>query len=334
MSVEKNKLFNVIKQKLPKNVLFTEEIADILDISYDAAYRRLKGKTSLAFEEALELAKHFKISLNKLYELPCDNSFFINKKKLENNIDALIQFYKELSSYVKLFNIHQKTDIVYSAKDIPFYHVNTDSLYWKFRIYVHINFSQNTASNQKISFQNFKPKFSAIEEAKKFRETFRQVNIIDVWEDTTINSSLYQIFYFYKTKILSKDEALLLCEEIHSMIKDIESSAINNSLDVRGSRKNSFELYYSKILNINYSIFFKNEHKKGILLPYNSFSYIKIEDDRICNEVDTYLKKQLQMAKKVSGDFEMERKVFFTTMYDKIEQLKKEINAKVLLSFI
>ena len=54
-----------IKSILNKNQSVTEEIAAVLDISYDAAYRRVTGKTSISLEESVILSKHFKISLNK-----------------------------------------------------------------------------------------------------------------------------------------------------------------------------------------------------------------------------------------------------------------------------
>lgn len=332
MGIEKDKLFGVIKQKLPNNVLFTEEIADVLDVSYDASYRRIKGKTSLTFKEAVKLAKHYKISLNELYDLPSDNSLVINKNRFQDNIEGLIQFYKELTFYTKSFNLNHKTRVIYSAKDIPFYHIKTSNLYWKFRVYAYLNFSQSTFANSKTSFCNFKPKFSAIEEANNYREVLRQTEIIDIWSDTTINSSLHQIFYFFRTKMLRKEEALLLCDDIVSIIKDIEL-AVTSDMNV-SNKKFTFDLYYSKLLNLNHTIFFKNEKKKGLLMPYSSFSHIKIEDSNICDEVDVYLQKQLQLAKKISGEAEIDRKVFFTTMYDKIEQLRSEINSKILISFL
>ena len=335
MGIEKDKLFNVIKQKLPKNVLFTEEIADVLDVSYDASYRRIKGRTSLTFNEAVKLARHYKISLNELYDLPSDNSLLINKNKFHDNIDGLIHFYKELSYYTKTFHATDRTQVVYSAKDIPFYHVKTTNLYWKFRIYLHLNFSENNSINNKVSFYNFNPKFAAIEEANSFRETFKLTDIVDIWSDTTIDSSLYQIFYFFRTKTLRKEEALLLCDEINSIIKEIEYNVTNQHSDnLPNKKKFRYTLYYSKLLNLNHTIFFKNEVKKGVLIPYGSFSHIKIEDSNICDEMDSYLQKQLQLAKKISGETEIDRKVFFTTMYEKIDQLRNEINSKVLISFL
>ena len=71
----------------------------------------------------------------------------------------------------------------------------------------------------------------------------------------------------------------------------------------------------------------------GLLMPYNSFSHIKIEDSNICKEVEEQLQKQLQLAKKIAADTEVDRKLFFTAMHDKVEQLKREISSKLLISF-
>ncbi|SED90985.1 hypothetical protein SAMN04487765_0757 [Tenacibaculum sp. MAR_2010_89] len=62
---------------------------------------------------------------------------------------------------------------------------------------------------------------------------------------------------------------------------------------------------------------------------------MKIENESICNEIDIHLKKQMQFAKKISGDSEeVDRRVFVTTMYEKIDQLKAEIESRMLMSFM
>mgnify|MGYP000878461394 CR=1 FL=1 len=59
-----------LKAKTSNTTSFVEEIASILDIGYDAAYRRVNLKTSLSLEESVILARHYKISLNNL--LKCE----------------------------------------------------------------------------------------------------------------------------------------------------------------------------------------------------------------------------------------------------------------------
>jgi len=44
-------LFQVIKQRLPSNLSFVHDISDLLGISYDSAYRRIRGEKELSMEE-------------------------------------------------------------------------------------------------------------------------------------------------------------------------------------------------------------------------------------------------------------------------------------------
>ena len=64
-----NQFIKLLKEKSKDNTSFVDEMADVLDIGYDAAYRRINLKTNLSLEESVKLAKHYNISLNKLFEV-------------------------------------------------------------------------------------------------------------------------------------------------------------------------------------------------------------------------------------------------------------------------
>lgn len=111
-----------LKSKSQNNSSFVEEIADVLDIGYDAAYRRINSKTSLTLEEGVKLAKHYKISLNNLFEVGNQNSILTelsppihDKKGLEmrlnqslNNVLPLTKL-KSASKYIQLKTSHYFT---------------------------------------------------------------------------------------------------------------------------------------------------------------------------------------------------------------------------------
>ena len=81
MRTEEDLLFNYVKEKLPKNVSLVNEIADILNINYDAAYRRIKGKTTLSLKEAFILADHYNLNLNDILSNKslCTNKIVVEK---------------------------------------------------------------------------------------------------------------------------------------------------------------------------------------------------------------------------------------------------------------
>ena len=53
-----------VRKSFPPNLSFVDELAELLNISRDSAYRRMRGDTVLSLEEVKKLCDHFKISLD------------------------------------------------------------------------------------------------------------------------------------------------------------------------------------------------------------------------------------------------------------------------------
>jgi hypothetical protein len=58
------------------NLSLVNEIADVLDVSNDSAYRRLRGETALSLNEAFLLASHFQIALEEIAPVKSDMVLF------------------------------------------------------------------------------------------------------------------------------------------------------------------------------------------------------------------------------------------------------------------
>ncbi|HET6225931.1 MAG TPA: helix-turn-helix domain-containing protein [Bacteroidia bacterium] len=54
----------LIKNSLPSNISLVDELSDLLKISSDSAYRRIRGESALSIEEITVLCKHFKLSFD------------------------------------------------------------------------------------------------------------------------------------------------------------------------------------------------------------------------------------------------------------------------------
>lgn len=61
--------FESIRQRLPAHLSLVHEIAEILGISYDSAYRRLRGDKSLTIEEMKVLSNKYRISVDSIFGL-------------------------------------------------------------------------------------------------------------------------------------------------------------------------------------------------------------------------------------------------------------------------
>ena len=55
------KFFEKLKQLLPPNISLANAISDVLEISADGAYRRMRGESVLSMDELVKLCRHYRI---------------------------------------------------------------------------------------------------------------------------------------------------------------------------------------------------------------------------------------------------------------------------------
>ena len=56
-------LFNIIKNSLQSHVSLADEMADLLNLSHDSVYRRIRGEKPVSLAELKMLCQHYHIRL-------------------------------------------------------------------------------------------------------------------------------------------------------------------------------------------------------------------------------------------------------------------------------
>src|SRR6186713_3360768 len=114
-------LFRRMKELLPPHISVVESVADILHISSDSAYRRIRGETPLVLDEARELCQYFKLSLDQILNVKGGATMFQNVRidtknyKYEKYLTDLITQVEYAGSF-----IHK--EIIYLTKDMAVFH--------------------------------------------------------------------------------------------------------------------------------------------------------------------------------------------------------------------
>ena len=68
--------FQHIKSNLATHLSLVDEVADLLNISNDSAYRRIRGEKPFLLKKSKSLCAHYRISLDQLFHLNNDSFFF------------------------------------------------------------------------------------------------------------------------------------------------------------------------------------------------------------------------------------------------------------------
>lgn len=324
-----------LRTKSSNNTSFTEEIAAALDIGYDAAYRRINNKTSLTLEEGVILARHFKISLNKLFEVGNKNSILVELSPKMVDESALEEYFnssvRNLTPLTKL----KSASIIYSAKDIPIFHTLKDTLLTRYKIYVWLKDVNVNMAKNKVTFDEFVktiPK-SLLESAFNLSETYNYISITEFWSDTTINGTLQQILYYFKSGLLSKKLALLICDDLDNLVNELEKQTIQQSI-IGSKNKASYYLYKNDLHTMNNTIMVKTPQQKVFFQPYMVLTYFKVEHQPTCDLLYEFFEKQMTNSKLLVNSGERDRSLFFSQMLHKVNMIRERINIGVELSFL
>jgi hypothetical protein len=323
-----------LKSKSQNNASFVDEIADVLDIGYDAAYRRINSKTSLTLEEGVKLAKHYKISLNNLFEVGNQNSILTELSPPIHNKEGLELYFKQSLNNVLPLTKLKSASIIYSAKDVPLFHTLKDSYLSRYKIYVWLKDVDSDMTTDKVTFDDFIQTIpeSLLESAFKLGEVYKDINITEVWNNTTINGTLQQVLYYFESGALSKELALKICSDIEDVIYHVEEQAIQQCL-IGSKNKAIYNLYVNDIHTMSNTIMVVTPFQKVFFTPFTVISYFKIDHQPTCELMYEFFQKQMSSSKLLVNAGEKDRSLFFKRMHQKITKLKDIIETSKSFDF-
>ena len=300
-------LLREIRNKIGDKSL-NDELANVLNISYDASHRRTSMKSKFFLEESLKLAKFYNISLDRFLENK--DNLLVKKTKAVNETEDLHSFFDNTLDILNSINFSEDSVIYYSAKDIPFFYTVSDTLLSRFKIYVWMNLLNS--KQVFIPFQDFQPEpFNS--KTNVLRDIYEKQNVIELWNDMTISSILLQISFYFEIGLLKKNDATLILEELENLIQYIENKTETNP---------RFQVYQNELVHLSNDIFISNGAQSTVAIPCNMFGYLLINDVKTCRETLNYFEHQIKNCKSLNTAGNRDRKLFFNRMYRQIEDLK------------
>ncbi|PXY45309.1 hypothetical protein [Flavobacterium hydrophilum] len=314
-------LLKAIRNKIPKSTSLIDEIASILEISYDASHRRISQKSKFSIDETIKLANHFSISLDSLFS---KKENVIVEKTIEiETLKDMLQYFKSSAEQIEILTKNPKTTLFYSAKDIPLFYFMDGTILSKFKAFVWLNLL-NT-NQKKVAFENFVIDESFSGYMQTLKKTYENTIVNEVWNDTTINSSLQQILYFYEAGLLNLKSANALCKDLKRIISLIQEKC--------NAANNNFALYYNELILLNNNMLIETPEKLTMFVPYTLLGYFITDNEDSCKNVHQFFKQQIINSKPLGQSGIKEQNLFFNRAIRKIDYYLERINSQVDLLF-
>ena len=200
--------FHYIKERLPAHLSLADEVAELLNISNDSAYRRIRGEKALSFDEMHKLATHFKISLDQFLHLQSNTLTFSANYVSRENFD-LKNYLQGIVNQLAYFNSAEKKELFYLNKDIPIFHHFMFPELAAFKCYFWSRYNLNYSQFNKGQFliEDFVGIFESI--GRKISNLYLEIPSTEIWNLDCINTTIRQINYYCETKVFKSQQDII-----------------------------------------------------------------------------------------------------------------------------
>ncbi|MBU3661795.1 MAG: hypothetical protein FGM41_01160 [Bacteroidetes bacterium] len=316
-----------VKSALPANVSFVDELADLLKLSSDSAYRRIRCETLFNIEEISLICKHFKVSFDPEIQ-HMSNKVTFDYLKLDDKKENFKLWLYFLATDVKKIGNSVNNQILYGADDVPVWHHFFHKDLTAFKLFYWLKSILNSPEFIDI---NYDPSFidaEMVASAAEMLTNYDEINSTEIWTEDTINSNLKQIEYFYESGFFnSKKDALHLCDLYIEELNLVQKKAAASSKLIKPgqSGKENFKLYKSEVMIGNNSILANIGSTKIAYVSNNTFNMMSTTSADFVHENELWLNNLLRKSTLISGVAEKQRNQFFRVLRDKVELLRQKI---------
>jgi hypothetical protein len=322
-------LFRQIKEKIPSNLSFVHEVSELLGISYDSAYRRIRGEKELAMEELEKLCQHYSISVDAFFNLSRDCIMF-NSLPIGDNGKTFGEWLQSIVADMRGIHDAHDREIYYFAKDIPLFH------YLEFpRIFAFKKFFWHKALLPgTIPDKTFNPGSAPddlVEMGRHLLASYNKISVTEIWNMESFDSILRQIEFCYVSGYFgTKEDALELLAEVEVMIRHLQQQAEHGFRFFKGEEpvgvEGMYKLYLNEVLLGDNTILVNTNGHKKVYLTYNVINLLKTTDEVFCKQIEDSLRNLMQQSVLISSTAAKERNRFFNHLAAEIWNLMESIS--------
>ena len=320
-------IFRYLKEVIPGHLSIVDELGDLLNISPDSVYRRIRGEKELSLNELKQICVRYQLSLDHLLEVNQDSVLFkapgMNGLKVEFN-----DYLSDMLNQLKYFNSFEKREMNYLCKD---------STMWNFYLFPEMaafktffwskTINQHPDLHHKVfSYAEF-PFTECYNLGQQILQEYNEIPSIELWNLESMHSTINQISYYKEAgHFKSNEEFELVLESFHKMIDHLQLQTEKGVKFMPGatdiSYKAPIQFYVNELILGNNTMVINLNGKNLAMVTYSVLQYLFTRNPDFCTQVLDSFNLLLSRSTLISKSAEKERNRFFNTLRQKINALR------------
>ncbi len=322
-------VFKTIKALLPNHISLVHEISELLGISYDSAYRRIRGQKPLSLEESNILCSHFNIPIENFIN-PDRKSVLFQPLIIHEDNFGFKGWFSLMQKEIQRVQASKHKEVIYAARDLPIYYYFDfpELIAFKFYFWQKILLRFSEFQGKQFSFNDVDTR--NIETGRQLLSAYNLIPSIEIWNNETFSRIMRQIEFCWESGFFSnKNDALRICDVmvifINHMQKQVESGLkFNYGADAIGIEE-SYKVYINEVLLSDNTVLIVTDTVKVTYMAYNTLNLMMTDNNDFCDQIGHSLKNLMKSASFISGTSAKERNRFFAGVIKETHKLRETI---------
>jgi hypothetical protein len=323
-------IFSQIKNRIAEHVSAVDEIAGLLNISSDSAYRRMRGEKTISLQELCILCAHYHISLDQMMDIQTDAFQFQGKLINSDNFRFDEYLTNTLNTMAFVSSFKQK-EFYTLCKDIHLFRhfQNRDLAAFKYYFWIKTIYRFKDIKSKKFSFDEYDDNLYNL--GRKILSYYTQIDAVEIWNLEAINASIRQIEYYREGRMFESDEDVLrIYESLEKLLNHMEKQAILgyqfDDEDPEQKPRGSFQMYFNEVLILDNSTLAILDGQRISYMIHSVVNYMTTRDTRFSENHFNHVQNLLQKSTMISTQSEKERARFFKILHDRINKRKEALS--------
>lgn len=323
------RLFQAIKSKLPADASVADEVAGLLDISTDSAYRRMRGEKPVTLDELYKIAIHYRISLDQLMSLN-NGAIQFQGQYLDKKTFRFEEYMNSLLQNLAYMNSFKEKEFYYSCKDLPIFHHfvfrEIATFKWFFWLKTYFHFPE--FEKRKFTFSGYPDELFTMDQ--KALNLYNQIPSVEIWNIESMSIIFRQIDFYRDGHVFESDEDIYkLYEAVEKLWDHVErQAALGYKFDYNDPERKPmgrFRMYFNEVLLGDNNMLAVLDGVKLTYIAHTTINFMLTRDVVFNENMYNHLQNQMKRSTLISAVSEKERVKFFRIIRERIARRKEAL---------
>ena len=312
------KIVTAIRENIPRNQKTVGYIADLLSVSRESAYRRIRGEKEFTLEETHKISCDLNISIDEMFGSIGNECVYYNLQAntLFDPENSFLEMLRKNNELVKQLIRSPKTEVIAALNRLSFithmpYKNLFKFLYYRYLYQIHdvpLNFYYST--------------IVIPEEIEQLRQEYTYYspsinNITYIMDNNIFPKVIKEILYYYKRNLITRDELIVMQEDLYYLV-DVIERMVKYGLNDGGSKRAVYISTFDLDSNFRYIEYDDTVISEFWVYPVNPLT---IKDTNVCALQKKWLGGMKKYSTLISESSELQQSEYLNTQRNYIKNM-------------